>query len=102
MLAHVPILAHGAARRVLVIGGGDGGILRRCLMHGRVAKVTMVEIDRAGVDLCREYLPAIGGDAFDEPRAEVDTTERCRVVRVDRKSVGVGKGGMRPVRNRWG
>src|SRR3546814_8687788 len=80
MLAHVPILAHGAARRVLVIGGGDGGMLRRCLMHGRVEKVTMVEIDRAVVDLCREYLPAIGGDAFDDPRAELVIADGCRFV----------------------
>ncbi|MEM9737046.1 MAG: polyamine aminopropyltransferase, partial [Pseudomonadota bacterium] len=48
MLTHVPILAHGAARRVLIIGGGDGGMAREALRHASVAHVTMVEID-AGV-----------------------------------------------------
>jgi len=45
MMTHVPILAHGRVRRVLIIGGGDGGILREALKH-RVERVTMVEIDR--------------------------------------------------------
>ncbi|MCE8442666.1 spermine/spermidine synthase domain-containing protein, partial [Rhodovulum sulfidophilum] len=48
MLTHVPILAHGAARRVLIVGGGDGGMAREALRHASVEEVTMVEID-AGV-----------------------------------------------------
>ena len=70
MLTHVPILAHGAARRVLIIGGGDGGCLRRCLMHP-LDTVTMVEIDRSVVDLCTQYMPEISAGAFDDPRAEL-------------------------------
>lgn len=46
MLAHVPILAHGLARRVLIIGGGDGGILREVARHRDIESITMVEIDR--------------------------------------------------------
>ena len=38
MLAHVPLLAHGAAENVLIIGAGDGGVLRRVLQHGRAAR----------------------------------------------------------------
>ncbi len=45
MLTHVPLLAHGAARRVLIIGAGDGGVLRRVLMHRSVERAVMVEID---------------------------------------------------------
>src|SRR5919206_4126797 len=45
MLAHVPLLAHGAARRVLIIGAGDGGVLRRVLQHRGVERAVMVEID---------------------------------------------------------
>ena len=45
MLTHVPLLAHGEARDVLIIGGGDGGVLRRALMHKTVRRSVMVEID---------------------------------------------------------
>ena len=48
MLTHVPILAHGSAKRVLIVGGGDGGMAREVLKHQSVEHVTMVEID-AGV-----------------------------------------------------
>ena len=92
MLTHVPILAHGAVRRVLIIGGGDGGCLRRCLMHP-VDTVTMVEIDRSVVDLCTEFLPEISASAFKDPRAELviadgaafvrETAERYDVVIID-------------------
>ncbi len=71
MLAHVPLLAHGAARRVLIIGAGDGGVLRRVLQHGTVEQAVMVEIDGEVMRLCREHLPGIGGDAWTDPRAQV-------------------------------
>ncbi|WP_144186040.1 polyamine aminopropyltransferase [Elioraea rosea] len=71
MIAHVPLLAHGAARRVLIIGAGDGGVLRRVLAHRGVERATMVEIDAEVVRLAREHLPAIGGAAWDDRRARV-------------------------------
>jgi spermidine synthase len=71
MIAHVPLLAHGAARRVLIIGAGDGGVLRRVLQHRDVERAVMVEIDAEVIRLCRDHLPAIGGDAWNDPRAEV-------------------------------
>lgn len=71
MIAHVPLLAHGAARRVLIIGAGDGGVLRRVLQHRTVEAAVMVEIDEAVIRLSREHLPGIGGDAWGDPRAAV-------------------------------
>ncbi len=71
MLVHVPLVAHGAARRVLVIGAGDGGVLRRVLQHPSVERAVMVEIDEAVVRLCRQHMPDIGGQAWDDPRAQV-------------------------------
>ena len=71
MLAHVPILAHGRAKRVLVVGGGDGGMLRRVLQHRGVEQATLVEIDPGVIELCRKYLPSIGENVFDVPRARV-------------------------------
>ena len=69
MIAHVPLLAHGDARRVLIIGAGDGGVLRRVLQHRNVERAVMVEIDGEVVRLARAHLPAIGGGAWDDPRA---------------------------------
>ena len=71
MFAHVPVLAHGAVRRVLIIGGGDGGSLEEVLKHRTVEQVTMVELDPDVIDLSRKYLPSISGEAFDDPRTEL-------------------------------
>jgi len=68
MLAHVPILAHGLARRVLIIGGGDGGILREVARHRDIESITMVEIDGAVVEMCREFLPNHSAGTFEDPR----------------------------------
>ena len=71
MLTHVPLLAHGAAKRVLIIGAGDGGVLRRVLQHRTVEKAVMVEIDGEVIRLAKEHMPMIAGDAWHDPRAEV-------------------------------
>jgi len=71
MLAHVPILAHGAAKRVLIIGGGDGGMAREVLRHASVEHCTMVEIDAGVVDFSKEYLPALSDGVFDDPRLDL-------------------------------
>ena len=71
MIAHVPLLQHGAAARVLIIGAGDGGVLRRVLQHSTVRQAVMVEIDGAVIRLVREHLPGIAGEAWDDPRANI-------------------------------
>jgi len=71
MLTHLPIFAHGDARDVLIIGGGDGGMLEEALKHQTVERVTMVEIDPSVVDMCREHLPSISNGAFDDPRTDL-------------------------------
>jgi spermidine synthase len=70
MLVHVPLMAHPDPKRVLIIGGGDGGALRRVLEHP-VEKAVMVEIDGEVVRVSREFLPSIAGDAFEDPRTEL-------------------------------
>jgi spermidine synthase len=70
MLVHVPLFAHGRARRVLIIGGGDGGALREVLRHD-VASATLVEIDRSVIDICREHLPGLSAGAFDDTRLDL-------------------------------
>ena len=71
MLAHVPILAHGLAKNVLIIGGGDGGTLEEVLKHRGVEVAVQVEIDDTVVELSKCYLQAICGDAYEDPRTEL-------------------------------
>ncbi len=80
MIAHVPLVLHPDPRRVLIIGAGDGGVLRRVLQHPRVERAVMVEIDGEVVRLAREHMPAIGGTAWDDPRAELRIADGIRHV----------------------
>src|SRR3954465_14459079 len=68
MIAHVPLMAHGSARNVLIIGGGDGGTLREVLKHP-VRTVFLVELDREVIELSRSHLPGISKGAFEDRRA---------------------------------
>lgn len=83
-LVHVPIFAHGAVRRVLIVGGGDGGALEEVLKHAGVEVVTLVEIDRAVIDLSKRFFGKICGKAFEDPRLDlviadgVDYVARCQ------------------------
>jgi len=81
MMAHVPIFAHGAAKRVLIIGGGDGGMLREVLKHRAVEHVTMVEIDAAVIDMAKQYLPNHSAGAFDDARAHIVIADGMDYVR---------------------
>ncbi len=71
MLAHLPLLAHGAAKKVLIVGGGDGGMLEEVLKHPGIEKVTQVEIDAGVVDFSKQYLSSICKDAYDDPRLDL-------------------------------
>src|SRR5262245_45004931 len=80
MMAHVPLMTLAAPGRVLVVGGGDGGVLREVLKHPSVAKATLCEIDRAVIDLSLKHYPEIAGGAFDDPRAEVVIADGLKYV----------------------
>jgi len=71
MLAHVPILGHGRAREVLVVGGGDGGIIRELVKHRRIERIVQVEIDAGVIETSRRYLPRHSAGAFDDPRVQL-------------------------------
>ena len=71
MLTHVPLVAHGQARSVLIIGGGDGGALREVLRHTNIEQVTQVEIDADVIELSKRYLPQHSNGAFDDPRTHL-------------------------------
>lgn len=59
MISHIPLFTHPNPRKVLVIGGGDGGTVREVLKHPEVEQVTLVEIDEMVVEKCKEYFPEV-------------------------------------------
>jgi spermidine synthase len=67
-LVHPALCGAADIERVLVIGGGDGGTARECLRHPGVRRVDMVEIDGLVVEWSQTHLPAIGGEAWSDPR----------------------------------
>ncbi|SFK60797.1 spermidine synthase [Halobacillus dabanensis] len=70
MVAHVPLFTHPNPRRVLVVGGGDGGVIREVLRHQSVEKAVLVEIDGKVIEYSKKYLPSIAG-ALNDERVEV-------------------------------
>ena len=79
MLAHLPILAHGAIQRVLLIGGGDGGCIEEVLKHP-VERLVMVELDGQIVELSKRHLPDISKGAFEDPRLELIIADGAKFV----------------------
>lgn len=70
MITHVALNTHPNPRRVLVVGGGDGGAIREILKHQSVERATLVEIDGRVVEASRRWLPEISCGLSD-PRAEI-------------------------------
>ncbi|MDE3055327.1 MAG: polyamine aminopropyltransferase [Verrucomicrobiota bacterium] len=71
MMAHVPLLAHESPRSVLIVGGGDGGLLREVLRHSQVQRVVLVEIDKSVITLSQQFFPALSNHAFEDPRVSL-------------------------------
>ena len=71
MLSHVPIFSHGAVRSVLIVGGGDGAMLREVCRHRDIERVTLVEIDAEVVAMAKRYLPNHSAGAFEDPRLQL-------------------------------
>ncbi|MGE5484036.1 MAG: polyamine aminopropyltransferase [Ignavibacteriales bacterium] len=69
MICHVPMCSHPSPRKVLVVGGGDGGVVREILKHP-VESVDLIEIDAKVVELARRHLPSISC-GLDDPRVRV-------------------------------
>lgn len=80
MMAHVPLMALEEPREVLIVGGGDGGVLRETLKHSTLERVTLVEIDQAVIDTSLRYYPEIPGNAFKDSRTEVVIADGMKYV----------------------
>ncbi|MGG3799905.1 spermidine synthase [Metabacillus fastidiosus] len=70
MVAHVPLFTHPNPEHILVVGGGDGGVIREILKHPSVKKATVVDIDGKVIEYSKKYLPSIAGK-LDDSRVDV-------------------------------
>ena len=65
MVAHVPLFTHPNPEYVLVVGGGDGGVIREVLKHPSIKKATLVDIDGKVIEYSKKFLPSIAGQLED-------------------------------------
>ena len=102
MITHVAMATNPSIKKVLVIGGGDGGTVRELTRYSHIEKIDMVEIDKLVVDVSREYLP-ITASKLDDPRVSLyfedgirfvaDTKEIYDLILVDSTDpIGPGEG----------
>lgn len=71
VFVHPVMLGHPNPKRILIIGGGDGGALREVLKHPTVEKAVLVEIDEEVIKAVKRYLPFIPQNAFEDPRTKI-------------------------------
>lgn len=80
MMAHVPMAVNPEIKTALVIGGGDGGVVRELCRYEGIERIDLVEIDRRVVELCEQYLPSIACKLRD-PRVNIRYQDGLRFVR---------------------
>ncbi len=80
MMAHVPLCAHENPEKVLIIGGGDGAIMREVLKHDCVKKCTLIDIDSRVVECSKKYLP-FAGCSFSDSRADFKCMDAMKFIR---------------------
>ena len=86
MMAHVPILAHGHAREVLIVGGGDCGVAEEVLKHKSVKRLTQVEIDASVIEFAKEHFPEFTKPVFADDRFDLIIADGMKyVAKTDRR-----------------
>lgn len=80
MLSHVPLLAHGQAAQVLIVGGGDCGLAEEVLKHPTVRSVTQVEIDAQVVEFSRRHLAELNAPVFADDRFHLQIADGAAFV----------------------
>lgn len=80
MMAHVPLFCHPNPQKVLIIGGGDGGVLREVLKHP-VKEAYLVEIDEKVIEISKKYLPFVSKGAFKDKRAKILIEDGIKFIR---------------------
>ncbi|OEF99866.1 spermidine synthase [Vulcanibacillus modesticaldus] len=79
MITHVALNTHPNPKKVLVVGGGDGGAIREIIKHPSVEKAILAEIDDRVIEMSKKYLPEIAG-ALDDPRVDVKVVDGIQYI----------------------
>jgi spermidine synthase len=79
-LVHPPLIAHQNPKKVLVLGGGEGATIREILRWNCVEEVTMIDIDGEVVEACKQHLPEMHQNAFDDPRVKLMIADALEVL----------------------
>ena len=80
MISHVPMAVHPDVQQVLVIGGGDGGVVRELVKYEEIRQIDVVEVDPLLVEVCRKYFPQMAC-SLNDPRVEIYHEDGLRFVR---------------------
>lgn len=80
-LVQIPMLSLDNPKRALVIGGGDGGVLRELCRNESLEAIDMVEIDAGVIEACVEHLPSLSAGAFEDPRVNMFVKDAFEFVR---------------------
>ena len=80
MITHVPMAVHPNVKKVLVIGAGDGGVIRELTRYSSIERIDMVEIDELVVEVCKKYLPKTAC-RFDDKRVNLYFEDGLRFIR---------------------
>lgn len=88
MMAHIPLFAHPNPEKVLVIGGGDGGILREIAKHPGVKEIFICELDADVIKYSKKYLPGLAV-GYDDPRVTVKIMDGAKFMDENQASFDV-------------
>lgn len=88
MLTHVPLFAHPNPERVLVIGGGDGGVLRELGRHDCIKSIDFCDIDPEVIEVAKRFLPSMAC-GFDDPRVKVHIADGSKFIEEHKNSYDV-------------
>jgi spermidine synthase len=88
MIAHIPLFAHPDPKKVLVIGGGDGGVLREVARHKGVEEIVECEIDEGVIKVSKKYFPSLA-IGYDDPRVSVKIMDGAKFMEENQEAFDV-------------
>ena len=78
MMSHMALFSVESPASVLIVGGGDGGIMREVLRHRSVTDVTLCELDETVINITKQFIPSIPAGAFEDARAHVEIMDGAK------------------------
>lgn len=80
-LVHIPLMSLENPKSAMVVGGGDGAVIRELCRSTSLTRIDLVEIDGMVIEACRQHLPSLPAGAFDDPRVNVHLTDAFKFIK---------------------